>query len=193
MDRDGGVAVKREVRSPRLRPVVMLLLSIAAAIPTVVTVVACVNTYNLGRRIDADEEIQNAWNKRIGDTTLTGNGTPSSPFDTTLAPAEPVAPVAPESCNTKPTAAEQWWCLYRAEVKMFSDATRSGFAAPAPVRNQGNHIAMDGLTIDWSHPVGFAVIDCDNVATMLDGKTPPVTIQWDAKRSCLLVTKAVRQ
>ncbi len=103
-----------------------------------------------------------------------------------------------EACSKKQYAAEQYACYYDLEVHDFSSATRFGFAAPAPVFSDGSGVVMafpGGLDFDWSKPIGFAVIDCDLKATMLDGKTKPfaVEISWDLKRSCLRVMPARRR
>jgi hypothetical protein len=97
------------------------------------------------------------------------------------------------SCLDRPDVDEQWACLYDQEVHDFTNATRSGFAAPLPVVNEGADIVMhlkETTTIDWAHPIGFAVIDCDRKSTMLDGKAVPLSVEisWDTKRSCLHVS-----
>jgi hypothetical protein len=114
--------------------------------------------------------------------------------------SEPVVhfdpPVLPEEdCSSYATAAEEWWCFYRWSMQEFEAATRSGFRAPQSVHDEGSgRLVMYGEGsaighVDWAHPVGFAIIDCDRHSLMLDGSGSAVaaTIAWDPKGACLRV------
>ncbi len=97
--------------------------------------------------------------------------------------------------------AEDWRRLFYTNVKDFQGATRSGFAAPARVTNTPTSLHPSGTLVtmitpttgvDWSKPIGFALVDCDNKVTMLDGRAAPLEaiISWDAKLGCLRVRVA---
>jgi hypothetical protein len=103
-------------------------------------------------------------------------------------------PVRPEEdCGSYATAAEQGWCFYRLSVREFQSATRSGFRTPGPIYDEGDTTLVDVGSafdrVDWDHPVGFAIIDCDHHSLMLDGSgsTRAATIEWDPKRACLRI------
>lgn len=104
-------------------------------------------------------------------------------YDVANAP-EGQPPPAPDdhSCLAE---LRRWSSTYDQEVRMFEAATRSGFASPGFFRQEGAALLFDG-DIDWHHPVGFAVIDCDRKGYLIDGKTS-ATISWDASRKCLVV------
>lgn len=81
-----------------------------------------------------------------------------------------------------------WQDFYYQEVKQLQDMTAAGFLTPVAPRQQDDHIVLDSplAGIDWAHPVGFVLIDCNHRSAMVDGKTS-ATISWDVKRHCLIV------
>ena len=103
-------------------------------------------------------------------------------------------PRAGQFTDDKRSAAAQWAELYDMELKRLQDMTRSGFLTPAGVRDipggVGIQIGDDRGTgeMDWSHPIGFALIDCDRHSHMVNG-AKGATIRWNTKRSCVTVVE----
>jgi hypothetical protein len=86
--------------------------------------------------------------------------------------------------------AKEWMDLYNEEMHQLESMTHDGFLTPAPVQQHGDEISIasdTSGTIDWDHPIGFAVIDCDRKSHMIDGANS-VRLSWDTKRHCLVVS-----
>jgi|HubBroStandDraft_2_1064218.scaffolds.fasta_scaffold292282_3 hypothetical protein len=83
--------------------------------------------------------------------------------------------------------AQEWRDLYYKELGQLQNMTGAGFLTPRPVQQQqpGGAVFIDGWDLDWSHPIGFAVTDCDHRPHMVDGSIA-VTIRWDPARRCLI-------
>jgi hypothetical protein len=91
-------------------------------------------------------------------------------------------------------ALKQWDHLYGEQVANSDEMIRSGFRSPVPARKStfgslgtGIELETGGLgKIEWSKPIGFALVDCDSNVHMIDKAEPiKLSLSWDTTRKCL--------